>query len=308
MLLLQIKNKEWLTRMVSYCDKAGIEYTTNTESHYDKILFMEFTTSVLSKIKDSSKKVFFLSYLEEERLYQMVSKRNSRARAYQAKARSFFKYCDLIVVSQNGIKQFIQKLSSCTSVIIPYELPVINVSLTRKEFYHTYPLAKRTQKILVFDSEYRSLKWVNELASRYPKYQILYFGYAPESDLTESKRQLLHHLKENILLIKYYDFFIFSDFVKLSSMVILMDTILDHAYLDLILYFCKPFLMNESSFYNDYFIDSKNCYTFTSGNRMLEKMSGMISGKLPNLTESGYQLIKENSENEIVKKYSNSIR
>lgn len=309
MLLLQIKNKLWLSKLVTYFDHIDLEYTTNPDHDYDMVLFMEFTDSVFYKIKQKDKKVVFLSYLEEEKIYEATIKNNSRSRSYLKKATRFLRCSDTVIVSQIGMQKIVEKISNKKIAIIPYELPIINVSLTPKELYQKYSLAKRKKKILFLDSEYQYLKWVNELAHRFPKCQILYLGYMPDYQLSESKQQLLHHLKENILLIKYFDFATFSDFVKISSIVVSSDNLIkDHSYLELILFFGKPFLIKETKFYCDYLVDSKNCYTFTNGKAMLDKFCGLMDETIPSVTESGYQLIKENNEREVLKKYSNNIR
>ncbi len=309
MVLLQIKNKQWLSKLVTYFDHNDIEYTTNPDSEYDMVLFMELTDSVFYKIKEKDKKVFFLSYLEEQKIFEATIKNNSRSRAYLKKISRFLRCCDTVIVSQIGMQKLIRKISDKKIDIIPYELPVINVSLTLKELYQKYSLSKKKKKILILDSEYRYLKWVNVIAYHYPKYQILYLGYAPDYSLSEQKRELLHHLKENVLLIKYFDFASFSDLVKISSIVISVDSLIkDHSYLDLILFFGKPLLIMETNFYSDYLIDSKNCYMFHTGKTLCDKLAGMITGQYPPVTEFGYQLIKGNNEKEILKKYSNYIR
>jgi hypothetical protein len=72
--------------------------------------------------------------------------------------------------------------------------------------------------------------------------------------------------------------------------------------------FKKELITIYDDYYNDYLINSKNCYIFKDNKELELRISKIIDNRVANLTDNAYLLVKDNNFYDIVKKYSFYIR
>lgn len=293
-MLVYIDNKELLTKIVTYIDNS----TTNINDNYEYILIAENnrkTNDFIEKHKD--KKIIFITYLLEDNILKNKDE----------KLNKILNKCYKVITSLPAIKNILKSQITTEIIIIEKELPIINISKTNSDIYNKYKISKRKKKIIIFDFYYENINIVNEIANKYPKYNFIYIGYKSYYKLKEIELNKLHNMPNNISFVKYYDFNILSDLCKISYLIINFNQ-LDISYLYMVLVFKKQLLTKKNKKYDEYLINSKNTYIFIDSKELLIKLNKIIDNRIANLTDIAYDLIKNNTFNEIKKKYSFIIR
>lgn len=299
MILVYIENKEILTKTISYLENANINYVTDINLEYEYILLAEVNNKILKLIENKkNKKIIFITYLEEENIL------NNKI---SEKLKKLLNKSYKIIVSLPSIKKNLKKVTKNEIVIIEHELPIISISKSNSDIYNKYKISRRKKKIVLFDFDYNNIEIIYELAHQYKKINFVYVGFKPDYLLKEKQKDLLNNMPKNITYIKYYNFNILCDISKISYLIISFNTI-DINYLYMILLFKKQLLIKENNMYEDYLINSKNSYIFKDNKDLLIRLNKILDNRVSNLTDNGYLLIKNNTFNEITKKYSFYIR
>lgn len=301
-MLIYIENLDLASKVVSYLDYINTSYTLDLDDNYETVLIAQVSNKTKEIIKN--KKVIFITYLLEDKIYKNYLRNNKKSRNFKTKLNGIFNKCFLIISSLEGIKKILRDVADKIK-IIPITLPTINISKNNKELYSKYNISKRKKKIIIFDLDYNYLSEANELAIKYNKYEFIYIGFNQDYNLSLKNRQLLNKLANNIIKVKYIDINIFSDLLKISNMVITCSDILlniDYFYAAVILR--KPILAKNSILLESEYINSKNIYTFDNLKELDLKFSRMINYRLSNLTDETYEVIKNNTFDNIAKKYS----
>lgn len=303
MILVFLDDKFLLTKTITYLESASLSYTTDLNVEYEYILIGEANNKVmklLDEIDLKTKKIIFLSYLEEENI--LKNKINDKLNKILNKSYK-------IIVSLPSIKNILKKKIKNDIVVIERELPIISISKNNSEIYNKYKISKRKKKILLLDFDYNNIEIIHELATKYNKINFIYVGFKSDYLIKEKQLNLLYNMPKNVTLVKYFDFNILSDLVKVSSLVINFEIIkFNIEYLYMILLFKKQLLTKESIMYEDYLINSKNAYIFKDNKDLLIRLNKILTDRVANLTDNGYLLIKDNNFNEIAKKYSFYIK
>lgn len=308
MIFVLIYNKPFLTKVISYLDNTDLKYTTNPKLEFDYILVAEMNKKVETFLSEhESKKVIFFTHLEESKIYYHFQANNKRSRMYKNRYYNFLNRCYKVIVSLPYFQKMFEK-KQLQIKVIPLEIPIINISKNTKDIYDKYNIPKRKKKILVVDSNYHYLKQMDMLVHKYPKQQFLYLGYEPGYLLKEKQQKILYHLPDNVTYIKHLDFNIFSDLCKISDMVIYLDYSLPIDYLYVSLLFKCQLLVEEIPFYEDFLVNSKNCYMFRDDSELILKVGKILDNRVGNLTDKAYELVYRNSLTEIVKKYNDYLR
>ncbi len=304
MIFVYIENYSFLTKVINYLKYSDISYTADPNIFYSSILIAEINNKTIKLMEDNPDKNFiFITYLEESKIFHHFNSNNKRSRTFRNKYHIFFRKCHKLIVSLPYYKNILK--SDCSDiVIIPQELPIINISRSTKDIYQKYSLNKRKKKIIVIDLHYKNLDYLYNLAIRYSKFEFIYIGYESNYLLTKKYNSILYKLPSNIICFPYIDINIFSDLCKVSYMVIDFDSYLfgsDYIYMSLL--FKKYFLLFDNRLYKDLLIPSKHCYYFDSKEELFLRIDKIISDRVMNLSEIGYDLIKNFTFNYIVKKY-----
>lgn len=303
MILVYIEDKKLLTKIVSYLESASLSYTTDLKVEYEYLLIAEANNKIiklLDNIDLKTKKIIFISYLEEENILK---------NKISDKLNKILNKCYKIIVSLPSIKNILKKKIKNEIVVIERELPIINISKSNSDIYNKYKISKRKKKILLLDFDYNNIEIIHEIAHKYNKINFVYVGFKSDYLIKEKNLNLLYNMPSNVSFVKYFDFNIISDLVKISYLIINFHNIkFDINYLYMILIFKKQLLTKESNMYEDYLINSKNSYIFSDNKDLLIRLNKILEGRVANLTDNGYSLVKDNNFNEIAKKYSFYIR
>ena len=86
-------------------------------------------------------------------------------------------------------------------------------------------------------------------------------------------------------------------------MIYFDDNIDDINYLFLLFSMKKAVLIKNSDIYNDYLVNSRNTYLFNDYSNLEMKLNKVINGRVSNLTNDAYDLIKNNTFSKISVKF-----
>lgn len=298
-MLIYIENKELLTKIISYLDYNKKSYTLDINSEYEYVVIADINKRSLEISK--GKKIIFIAYLLEEKIYKVFTKNNKQNREFKNRLirniNEFYK----VIVSLEPLKNM---LNTKTNIqVINKEIPTINISNT-KYLYDTYNIKKRKKNILFIDFNYEGLNNILCLSLKYPKYNFIYLGFKQYYNMTKKEKDIYNKLPSNIYKIKYYDLNIFCDILKISDYVINESNImLDIKYLYAIFIMKKRFL-TKSNILLDNLIDSKHIYTYNDTKELLLKTNKIFEERLSDITDNAYDYICNNTFIEISKKYS----
>lgn len=298
MILVYVNDYYYSSKIFSYLQCAGLKCTTDINEDYESILIMETSKKVIDFISNKNKKIFFVSYLIEQKLYQLYKKDDPKL---FNKYKKVFDICYKIIVSLPIYKLILKDLFNYdNSLVIEKELPVIHMSSAIKENFKRFKIPKKGKKILILDFDFKYIKQVNNLAYIYPKHNFIYVAYKPYYNMTKNEKKAIKRLEKNIVIVHFWDLNIFFDLCRISHVVINFIEQLDIKYLYSIILFRKTFLCIESLLYRDYLIDSKNCYLFA--NDIEKKLKKIFEHRLGDVTESAVDLIHNNCYQGIIEK------
>ncbi len=305
MILVFIENKTYLTKILSYLEETHLPYTTDLDIEYDTLIIAECSNRIKSFIQqNTSKQIIFLTELEEPKLVKHITKTTKSSKNYLLHFREFCNQCTRIVATMPSMVKWFQKNCKREIVLLPKELPIINISKSNKDIFEKYHLSKRNKRIVFVDYNYEHLDYVTAVAQKYPKYQIILIGYEKEYMMSRKTKEYYHTLPKNVIKQKYIDFNIYSDLCKVAWLVIYFYTTdLDYSYIDITLLFKRQLLLEYHFYYQDYFINSKNAYLFHTIDELLLRLKKIMEERVANLSDSGYDLVAQNSHKKIVERW-----
>jgi len=305
--LIYIEKKELLGEIITYLKESKTPYTTDIDVDIDTVLFAEITPRIIKKMeyyKELDKKIIFILYLEEEKIYIQSKLNNKTSKNYIKKINYIINISDIVVASL----PFFKNLFGDKVVIIEHILNSFSISKQTNEILKKYSLKRRKKKILIFDFDYHYLDYIESVVEKYPKLEYIYLGLKPNYLLTFKNKKKLKNLEEKVTFIPYYNLNAIIDFIQLSDMIINFEDInLKRSYLYIIFLLKKELIMKQSSLFEDYLINSKNVYTFKTKDGLLKKLNKIEHDRLGNLTDNAYDIIRSCSEMEIIKKWSSLL-
>lgn len=299
-MLIYIEDKKLLTKIVSYLDYINKEYTLDLNGNYDYVLIADINKKSIEISKD--KKTILITHLFEEKIYRVFTKNNKQNREFKNRLINNINNFYKIIVSMECIKKLLETKTNTEIDIINNELPTINIGNT-KYIYDIYKIKKRRKNILYIDFNYEGLNNINLIAQKYPKLNFIYLGFKPYYSMTKKEKNLYQNLPNNIYKIKYNDFNLFCDLLKISDIVINESNILfDIKYLYAILILKKKYLSKTLAY--EKLIDNKNIYMFENQKELIIKFNKIFEERLADISINAYDLINNNTFFQIAKKYS----
>lgn len=303
--LLYIDDKELLGKLINYLHD---NYTTDLEDDYDTVVFAETSPRIIKFIKnekEKNKRIVFILYLEEDKIYIQSKLQNKNSKLYIKKIKNILDIVDSVIVSLPFFKSTLENIYQGEIVVIEKELPIVNVSKTTNEIFKRNHLNRRKKKILVIDLDYHYLSYIKDLALKYSKSEIIYIGYRKSYLLSSRDKKLLKELPNNIKFIYNYDFFSMTDFIQISDIIINFEDInLERKYLYIMFLLKKEVMIKHSLIFVDYLINSKNIYTFKTKDGLLKKLGKIEHDRLANLTDNAYDLMKDCTFERIKEKFN----
>lgn len=308
MILIYIHQIEFMKKLVYYLDHTNIKYTTDLDSEYDYVLIAEMSDKMIDFAKSKQrlgKQIIFVSYLEEANITFYHSKKSKISKNYNKRLNEILNISSKVFAHFEITRKIILEKKDIPVILIPREIPIINISKNNKDIYHKHKFSRRKKKILIVDEDYRYIDKINILSNIYPKYQFILFGYKPDYLLKSKQKEYLHSISKNVFPIRYLDFNVFSDLCRISNLVIFFNhRSINMDYINITLLFKKQLLLKNNPLFQDFFINSKNTYLFQTKEELLLKFKKIMTGRVSNLTDNGYLLIKDNTFDEIIKKYN----
>ena len=300
--LIYIENDYYLKRIIYLHKRSEIPFTTDFNDNYSNLIVAEVSDKVLNIVKRSSKKgkkVVFLFHLEEARFCYYHTKNAKSSESYNNKLYDILKYASEIIVSLPYFKDVLSQKIVKNISVIPRVNPMVN-SINKRGLYKKYNLKRNKRRILVIDNNYKYLEWIYKLAIKKSSFDFIYITYTPKYSLTNKKRQLLNNLPDNIKLEIEYPSDTFFELLELSSMVIYLSDLNNYNYLVISLLKKKILFIKNFFAFESYLINSKNCYIFDSIDQLNLKMDKILANRIANLSNNGYDLIKNNTYSQIV--------
>ena len=70
----------------------------------------------------------------------------------------------------------------------------------------------------------------------------------------------------------------------------------------------KYYLLFNNVLYRDLLIPSKNCYCFNELEELISRFDKIVNGRVMNLSDNNFELIKSFTFEEVIKKYRESLK
>lgn len=168
----------------------------------------------------------------------------------------------------------------------------------RKDFRKEFGFSEKDKVIISVGLyiERKGLLDFVELAKTMPDYKFVWFGYTNLNTVPAKIREAVTTKVENLYFPGYYprnllrkayagaDLFFFPTYEETEG-IVLLEALATKV----------PVLIRDIPIYEGWFTDGKNVYKGTNNEEFKEKMIGIVEGKLPDLSEAGYQVAKERS-------------
>ena len=278
MILLYIENKSLLTKFITYFDNENIEYTTNIKDDYKVAVIAEINSKTLKLFK--TKKVIFITYLEEKNIYDKFLNNLK----YQERLIKILNNCYKVVVSIDYFKNLLSKYIKTRIYILYQDNPIINY---KKKFNF-----KKKKCICVNDFDYENLDLMLELSSRFD-FKFYYIGY---KRMNKKEYSLYSKLLDNVIKIKYYDYFIYQKILDDCFLVIDLNSYNDINYIKIPILMKKKMLIKDSEYYQKYLISSKHVYYFNDIKSLNKKIKKITENRLLDLTLDAYSKIEDDDK------------
>lgn len=311
MICVYIENYFLLTKIIKYLDDIKIKYTTDISNYQacHTLLISTSTSRGINLINNmKNKKIIYLLYDEEIKIYKNIKKYNQNSLKYKSKLYNKLNYCTNIITSNIYFKNILKNKYKGKFSIIPYE----NIKLlTRNNLIKTYKLYKLNKKkiiITIIDKDYKLINFIYEFVNKYPNISIIYIGYKQDEYLSLKEKEKLNNLK-NIIKKYYVEQKELEDIIRISKLVIFNNNILEfYDYLNIIILLNKQLIIKNSDLCDNNFINSKNCYLYNDNKELMIKIDKYLKGDIGNLTYDAYKLIENNDYSHIAKQISQTLK
>lgn len=302
-MLVYIEDKKLLTKIISYLDHKKISYTLDISSNYKYIVIAELNKKTLELCEN--KKTIFITHLIENKIYEIITKKNKRVISYKSNLFKQLNRFYKIITSLDSIKIYLEKKIKTNVMVIHKEIPLIDYNKRTSKNY-TLPVFKKNKTVLFIDLDYENPDYIYNMSHKYPRLNFLYVGF--KYNPTNKNKNLIDKLPNNVTKIKYIDLNIFVELVKMSYVVVNTSNLFFYPdYLYSILLLKKKFLTKYNVFYDSFLIGSKHIYMFDNQAEEKIKIDKILDNRISNLVEEAYDLIKQNNFNEISVKYRNYL-
>lgn len=281
----------------------NVEYTTNPDDDYDIIhINTIFPESYLmgKKAKRMGKKVIYHAHSTEEDFRNSFLFSNQVAPLFKTWLKTCYSSADLLLTPTPYSKGLLENYELGKPIIAisnGIELEFFKRDLeAAKKFRENFGFSE-TDKIVMAVGLYIERKGILEfveLAKRLPQYKFIWFGYTNLNAVPAKIREAVETKLDNLYFPGYVardvlkgaysgaNLFIFPTHEETEGIVLLEALAIK-----------IPVLIRDIPIYRGWFKDSVNVYKANSMAEFAEKIIGILEGKLPLLTEAGYQVAYE---------------
>ncbi len=282
---------------------ANVPYTLDTKDDYDIVHINTIFPDALlfaKKAKKQGKKVIFHAHSTEEDFKNSFMFTNALAPAFKTWIKGLYSQADLLLTPTPYSKKLLLSYGLKEPII-----PISNgIDLSfwkankndRVNFRKKYNF-KETDKVIMSVGLFIERKGIIEfltLAKRMPEYKFIWFGQPFESLQSQAVREALKHRTSNTYFPGYIesaelkcayagcDVYIFPTKEETEGIVLLEALAMK-----------TNTVISDIPIYDEWLTDGYNVYKAKNVDEFEEKIKGIITGKLPSVTENGYKLAKE---------------
>jgi len=278
----------------------NIEYTTNPKDDYD-IVHINFygpkSYLLAKKAKKMGKKVIYHAHSTEEDFKNSFILSNQVAPLFKRWLIKCYTLGDHILTPTPYSKRLLENYG--------IKIPITDISNERNfkffekneklgsEFRKKYNY-KKTDKIIMGVGLYIERKGILdfvELAKRMPQYKFIWFGYSPLAASPAKIRKAVNTKLANLLFAGYVEPEVLRG--AYSGCDLYLFPTLEETEGIPIMEACAAKLssiIRDIPVFSEWLIDGKNVYKAKTIEEFEEKIKGILSGKLQDLTEEGYKL------------------
>lgn len=288
-------------------ESVNVQYTTkNSDMNYDILHINTYGLNsyrMVRQAKKRNKKVIYHAHSTEEDFRNSFIGSNLLAPIYKKHLVRLYNSADQLitptpyskkVIENYGIKNPIKVLSNGVS------LEKFQQSKTKEQKFREYFSLKPEQKVIISVGLYFERKGILDfvkVAESFPEYTFIWFGHTPLYSVPAKVRQVVRgnhpknvifsgYIKGDILEGAYTnaDLFFFPSYEETEGIVVL-EALASR----------QNVLLRAIPVYNEWLKDKENCYMGTTNEAFVSLIERIMTGKLPDLRENGYQTAVEKS-------------
>lgn len=288
-------------------ESVNVEYTAkNSDTDYDILHINTYGLNsyrMVRQAKKRNKKVIYHAHSTEEDFRNSFIGSNLLASLYKKHLVRLYNSADQLitptpyskkVIENYGIKKPIKVLSNGVS------LEKFQQSQTKEQKFREYFSLKPDQKVIISVGLYFERKGILDfvkVAESFPEYTFIWFGHTPLYSVpTKIRRVVQGNHPENVIFPGYIkgdilegaytnaDLFFFPSYEETEGIVVL-EALASR----------QNVLLRAIPVYNEWLNDKENCYMGATNEAFVSLIEGIMTEKLPDLRENGYQTAVEKS-------------
>lgn len=289
-----------IKHQIKALEENNIDYTTNPDDDYD-IVHINFygpaSYMLAKKAKKLGKKVIYHAHSTEEDFKNSFILSNQIAPAFKNWLIKCYTLGDHILTPTPYSKKLLENYG--INIPITDISNGIDVSFFEKDEKLGKDFRKRfnyneKDKIIMGVGLYIERKGILdfvELAKRLPEYKFIWFGYSPLVASPYKIKEAVNTKLDNLFFAGYVE----PDILRgaYSGCDLYLFPTLEETEGIPIMEACAakiPALIRDIPVFSEWLEDGKNVYKAKNLNEFEEKIKGILSGVLPNLTEEGYKV------------------
>ena len=284
-------------------DLVRVPYTTNLKDDYD-IIHINFygprSYHLAKKAHRQGKKVVYHAHSTEEDYKSGFIFAKQTAHLFKKWLIKCYSLGDVIVtptpyskrlLEGYGIKKKIYAISNGIELDL-FKKDEEAGKRFRKEYHYT-----DKDKVIIGIGLYITRKGIVdfvELAKRLPEYKFIWFGYSPLAAATEDVRKAVNTKLDNLVFAGHVPQQTIKDAMN-GCDIYLFPTLEETEGIPIIeACACKcPALIRDIGVFDGWLVDGKNVYKAKNLDEFQEKITKILDGTLPDLTEEAYKVALE---------------
>lgn len=282
--------------------ESGIPYTLDEYDEYDVVHINSVypkTLSFAKKCKKRGIKVIYYAHSTEEDFRDTFKFSNILSKIYKKWLINCYKIGDVIITPTEYSKSLIERYGINKKIfaisngieLSCYDRKKFNGMSFRKKYNYT-----KNDKVIMSVGlffERKGLLDFLELARIFPQYKFIWFGYLDFKYIPKKISSAIKNKPENVLFPGFVkndelrnayvgsDIFVFLTKEETEGIVLLESLALK-----------TPTIINDIPIYK-YLEDGKNIYKTKNILECKDKIRNILNGKLKNVTDKGYDVVKE---------------
>lgn len=295
---------------------AGIDYTLDPqENDYDILHINTYgikSSSMIAKARKQDKKIIYHAHSTEEDFRNSFIGSNQLSPLYKKYLIHLYSQADQLITPTPYSKKLIEGYGvdvPICAISNGIELEKYRPDPKKEKAFREYFQLDADQKVIISVGLYFERKGIIdfvEIAKKFPQYTFIWFGHTPMYTIPANIRKLIKEdHPENVIFPGYIkgeiiegaysgaDLFFFPSYEETEGIVVLEA-----------LASKQKVLVRDISVYDGWLFNEENCYMGKNLQEFAELIDGILTEKLPDLSENGYQTAESRS----IKKIGQSLK